>query len=144
MLPAIEPWHWMAAGVALAVLEVVAPTTAFVWLGAAAFVTGLAAWVVPLGLTAQLIIFGVLAVLAIGITIRLRRHRVLMGRKNEVNRGADRFIGQRAMLDGPLANGSGRVRLGDTVWSVTGPDLPDGAAVVVTGMDGSTLVVRAG
>lgn len=143
MLSSIEPWHWMAAGVALAILEVVAPTTAFVWLGAAAFVTGLAAWVLPLGLTAQLLIFGVLAVLAIGITIRLRRHRVLTGHKSDVNRGADRFIGQKMTLDGPLANGSGRVRLGDTVWSVTGPDLPDGAAVVVTGMDGSTLVVRA-
>ncbi len=145
MLPTIEPWHWMAAGVALAVLEVVAPTTAFVWLGIAAFLTGFAAWTLPLDLNGQLLVFGVLAVAAIGITIWLRRRRA-PGTESErqVNRGAARFIGQRAMLDGPLANGSGRVRLGDTVWSVTGPDLPDGAAVVVTGMDGSTLVVRAG
>ena len=52
-----EPWHWMAAGVALAVLEVVLPGAALVWLGGAAFLVGLISFALPMGLNAQLGLF---------------------------------------------------------------------------------------
>jgi membrane protein implicated in regulation of membrane protease activity len=42
----------------------------------------------------------------------------------------------------PIVNGRGRVRLDDASWTVTGPDLPAGAAVEVTGADGVVLEVR--
>jgi membrane protein implicated in regulation of membrane protease activity len=45
-------------------------------------------------------------------------------------------------LDKPIVNGSGTVRVGDTVWRVTGPDSPAGSRVKVTRADGATLYVE--
>jgi hypothetical protein len=44
-------------------------------------------------------------------------------------------------LDEPIVDGRGSVKLDDTRWRVSGPDLPAGAHVVVSGVDGSTLEV---
>jgi inner membrane protein len=139
-----EPWHWMAAGVVLAVLEVVVPGAALIWLGGAAFLVGLIAFVIPLGLNAQLGLFAILAVVALGIAFYLRRRGKLDTSEIAVNRGAARFIGTRATLDQPIVDGAGRMHLGDTVWAVKGPDLPAGSHVVVVGMEGSTLLVKRG
>ena len=47
-------------------------------------------------------------------------------------------------LIAPMVNGRGRVRLGDSVWTVSGADdLPAGRTVEVTGVDGTVLQVRA-
>ena len=137
-----EPWHWMVAGVALAVLEVVLPGAALVWLGGAAFLVGLISFVVPIGLNGQLGLFAVLAVVALGIAFYLRRRGRLDTPEIPVNRGAARFVGTCATLDQPIVDGVGRMNLGDTVWTIKGPDLPAGTPVVVTGMDGATLIVE--
>ncbi|MFD0936463.1 NfeD family protein, partial [Methylobacterium trifolii] len=39
--------------------------------------------------------------------------------------------------------GAGRIRFDDTLWRVSGPDLPAGARVRVTGMAGTVLTVAA-
>jgi hypothetical protein len=57
-------------------------------------------------------------------------------------RGAD-LIGRTFLLERAIASGQGRVRVGDTLWLVRGPDLPVGATVRVVGVDGATLVVEA-
>ncbi len=137
-----EPWHWMAAGVALAVLEVVMPGAVLVWLGGAAFLVGLITFVVPIGLNGQLGLFAVLSVVALSIAVYLRRRGKLEIGDSVVNRGAARFVGTRITLDHPIVDGVGRAPLGDTVWAIKGPDLPAGAHVVVVGMDGATLVVE--
>jgi membrane protein implicated in regulation of membrane protease activity len=137
-----EPWHWMAAGVALAVLEVVLPGAALVWLGAAAFLVGLASVVVPIPFNGQLGLFAVLAVVELGVGFyRLRRGGLGIVVTVDL-RGAARFVGTRLTLEQPIVDGVGRVPLGDTVWAVKGPDLPAGSHVVVTGMEGSTLIVE--
>lgn len=52
-----------------------------------------------------------------------------------------RHIGQTLTLEQPIQKGAGRVRLGNREWVVRGPDLPAGAKVRVTGVDGSVLLV---
>ena len=41
-----------------------------------------------------------------------------------------------------IENGVGKVRIGDGVWKVSGPALPAGATVRVTGVDGAVLTVQ--
>lgn len=52
-----------------------------------------------------------------------------------------KHIGQAVVLQQPLQNGSGTVRLGNRDWVVRGPNLPAGAKVRVTGVDGTVLLV---
>jgi inner membrane protein len=58
-------------------------------------------------------------------------------------RGAS-LIGRTADLIDPIHNGRGRVKIGDTFWMVSGPDLPAGSRVKVVASDGSDLKVEAG
>lgn len=52
-----------------------------------------------------------------------------------------RYIGQTLLLDNPIRSGMGHVRLGNRNWAVRGPDLPAGAKIRITGVDGSVLLI---
>jgi membrane protein implicated in regulation of membrane protease activity len=41
------------------------------------------------------------------------------------------YVGKHYVLDEPLRNGRGRVRIDDTYWIIEGPDQPKGAMVTV-------------
>jgi len=46
-------------------------------------------------------------------------------------------------LDKPIVDGTGAVRIDDTIWRVSGPDCPAGSRVRVAGADGANLRVEA-
>jgi hypothetical protein len=58
-----------------------------------------------------------------------------------LNQRALRMVGARGVVVEALANGQGKVRLGDSVWLATGPDLAEGAAIVVTSVRGTMVIV---
>ena len=60
-----------------------------------------------------------------------------------LNRRTEGFVGRIFTLERPIVDGSGSVRIGDTIWMVRGPDTPAGARVKVTATDGGTLLVAA-
>jgi membrane protein implicated in regulation of membrane protease activity len=57
------------------------------------------------------------------------------------HRQGARYIGQASVLEAPIQNGAGRIRLGNRDWQVRGPNLPVGARIRVTGVDGTVLLV---
>ena len=77
-----------------------------------------------------------------GDSIRLRRRPPEPIATTDVNLGSARLVGQRMRLETAIANGRGTVRIADTTWQVTGPDLPAGSAVRVVGSDGIVLSVE--
>ena len=56
-------------------------------------------------------------------------------------RTGERYIGQVLTLDGGLKDGTGHVKLGNRRWALRGPEVPAGARVRVTGVDGMVLIV---
>jgi membrane protein implicated in regulation of membrane protease activity len=137
-------WTWWIVGVALLALEVFAPGNVFVWFGVAAILTGILAAFVELPWQTEALIFVVLAVL---LAIAGRRYFARASGKGEqplLNERAARLIGQSFVLAEPIVDGMGRLRVDDTYWRVTGPDLPSGTRVRVTGNDGSVLSVGRG
>ena len=46
-------------------------------------------------------------------------------------------------LEKPIVDGVGTIRIEDTVWRVSGPDLPAGSRVKVARADGADLEVEA-
>ena len=65
--------------------------------------------------------------------MRWVRSRPAQSDRPYLNRRAERFVGHEAVLDQPIEGGFGRLALGDTVWRVTGPDLPAGRRVRIVG-----------
>jgi membrane protein implicated in regulation of membrane protease activity len=69
------------------------------------------------------------------------QHRPMSDQPNLNQRHLD-YVGRRTTLLQALSNGRGKVRIDDSVWDVTGPDLPQGTPVVVIGVAGATLSVK--
>jgi inner membrane protein len=136
------PWAWFVAGLVLLALELVVPGGYFLWLGAAGLVTGLAAFVPGIGWPAQVTIFGVLAIAIVVIWTLISRRRVPTSDNPFLNRRAERFVGHEAVIDEPIKDGHGRLRLDDTVWRIAGPDLAAGQKVRVVGAEGAVLRVE--
>ena len=60
-----------------------------------------------------------------------------------LNRRAEALVGRVFTLEKPIIDGSGTVRIDDTVWRVAGPDTPAGTRVRVVHADGPNLTVAA-
>jgi inner membrane protein len=59
-----------------------------------------------------------------------------------LNRPAAQLVGRVLILAEAIEGGRGKVRVGDTLWPVEGPDAPAGAEVKVTAAKGTVLVVE--
>jgi hypothetical protein len=63
----------------------------------------------------------------------------------DLNQRAAQLVGRVLVLTDAIEGGRGRVRVGDTLWQVEGPDLPRGAEVKVAAANATLLQVeRAG
>jgi membrane protein implicated in regulation of membrane protease activity len=135
-------WNWFIVGGLLLAIEVVAPGTFMLWLGLSALLVGIISLFVDWPWQMQFVAFAVFAIASIPIWHRIGRRVEAPVDQPFLNRRAEAFVGQVFTLDKPIVNGSGTVRVGDTVWRVTGPDSPAGSRVKVTRADGATLYVE--
>ena len=138
-------WHWWILAAIFAGIEIVAPGVFFIWLAAAAALTGLSALFIPgMGWQIEALIFALLSVASI---LFWRNYIRKNGSKDDpaatLNRRGEQMIGRTAVLSEPIQNGRGKARIDDTVWRVEGADLPAGAAIKVIGVDGAILKVEA-
>ena len=139
----MEFWHWLAIGAALAALEIVAPGTFLLWLGAAAGIVGLVTLAWPgIGWELQFLVFAVFAVGSIVGSIKFLRNRPTETDKPNLTERGQQLIGRRLTLDEPIVNGKGRVKMGDTLWHVAGPDYMRGTTVQVVEVNGAVLQVE--
>lgn len=136
-------WHWWILAGILMVLEIVAPGVFLLWLGIAAAVTGLIAYVAPtLDWQWEALIFALLSIVIVwGWRSYQRRHPTQTDLPT-LNRRGEQYVGRRLSLDQPIVNGRGQVKVDDSTWRVEGADLPAGTPVVVTGVKGTILVVE--
>ncbi len=137
----LGPWSWWVFGLILLALEIVVPGNVFVWFGVAALLTGGLALVADFGWQVELIVFVVLAVALVIAGRRVFARTVQPGEQPFLNDRAHRLVGSTYTLAAPIVDGHGQVRVDDTNWRVTGPDLPSGTLVKVVGADGAVLKV---
>jgi len=146
-LSGLGAWNWIVLGAVLLGLEVFAPGVYLLWIGVAALLTGAlsfqlgdAAW---WGWPAQVIVF-----LALSLASVIVGRYAFGSDKGEsdqplLNQRERQLVGEISTLEEDLRDGHGRIRLGDTLWLATGPDLPVGTRVRVVGSQGTTLKVEA-
>jgi inner membrane protein len=119
------------------------PGVFFLWLGIAAAITGLVALIVTdLSWQLAVTIFTVLSVATAVVGRRFWRPRNIATEDATLNQRGAQYIGQIFTLETAIENGSGRMKVADGAWLVTGPDLPTGARVKVVGVTGAKLVVE--
>jgi membrane protein implicated in regulation of membrane protease activity len=133
----LGPWNWMLLGFILLCLEIFAPGVFLLWIGIAALIVGSASlllWDVAFwSWQVQVLVFLVLALASAYVGKKIVRDRETASDQPLLNRRGAQMVGRTATLSEPIKEGRGRIKLGDTTWRVSGPDLPAGAQVRVVG-----------
>jgi membrane protein implicated in regulation of membrane protease activity len=137
----LEWWHWMVLAVLLAAAETFMPGAVAIWFAASAAFIGLLLIVLPIPWQWQLIGFAVLGIVAMLMYRNWRRTHPETVEQPNLNQRGIQHIGSELVLVEPIEQGSGKARVGDGVWKVSGPELPAGARVRVTGVNGTILIV---
>jgi membrane protein implicated in regulation of membrane protease activity len=150
MKPAIDfivslgAWNWFIVAAAMGLLETIIPGVHFMWFGMAAIAMGAIVLALPLSLPVQFVMF---AVLSIGLILVARRYwapQTLKTDAPDLNDRGQQYVGRIVTVAEAIERGRGKVRVGDTVWTAEGPDMPEGARAKVTGSNGTVLIVGAG
>lgn len=134
-------WNWFILGLVLFTLEMAVPGVHFLWFGVAAFLTGGVALLTGVTWPLQVVAFGALAYAVVITVRRFARPDMVASDLPDLNDRGQQYVGRSVLVEVPIENGRGKVRVGDTVWSAEGPDAPAGAHVRVTGARGIVLVV---
>ncbi|MPZ56518.1 MAG: NfeD family protein [Rhizobiales bacterium] len=142
VLLSLGSWNWFILGAVLLVLELLVPGTFLLWLGLAALAVGIISRFIVWSWQLQLVAFAVFAVALIPAWRYFARRADAPSDHPMLNRRTDAYVGRIFTLEKPIVDGSGVVRIDDTVWRVVGPDCPAGSRVRVTQADGADLRVE--
>ena len=145
-LHAAQPfWIWLALGVLLLAVEAAFSTEWLLWpavsAGIVAVVTALN---VQLGFAGEVALFAALTLAATLLSRRLIQ-QVNPSDAPDINARDTRLIGQRAQVVQAFVDGRGRVFVSGAEWvaEIEGATPAEGDSVIVEGMDGPKLKVRA-
>jgi membrane protein implicated in regulation of membrane protease activity len=110
------------------------------WLGLAAALIGTLDIFADLSWQIELALFAVFSVLLVlFVRPRVKFHQAP---QSNLNQRMYDYVGRFYVLDQPIVNGQGKIRIDDTLWIVTGGDRGKGEWVKVMAVDGTRLVVE--
>lgn len=135
-------WNWFIAGGVLLLLELLAPGSFLLWFGIAAIVTGALSFGIGWAWQTQFIVFAVISLLLVPLWRRIARSSNAITDQPFLNRRNVGMVGRGFTLEKPIVNGTGTVRIDDTIWRIAGPDLAAGSRVKVVRADGAELWVE--
>lgn len=142
-LAGIEPYiAWLTIGVLLCIAEMVVPGVFLMFMGIAALITGILTYLLPLTVELQLLFFAVIAIASAYAGRRWFRPDAISSDDPMLNDRLARLVGESVTVTEPIVGGKGRAQVGDSVWSVCGPDSAAGSRMRVTGAQGNTLIVE--
>lgn len=138
----IESWQWWTAGLILLIIELLAPATFFLWFGIAAFIVGCLSWIfADMSWQVECVLFAIFSISSlVGYRMYLTRNPIKTDAPT-LNRRGEQYVGQTYVLQDPIINGYGKVKIGDSIWKVKGEDAEQGRRVKVTAVDGIILQV---
>ncbi|MFQ1879873.1 NfeD family protein [Aeromonas veronii] len=138
-------WHWLGLGFVLLAIEVLGSVGFLLWTGIAALEVGLLLLVWPFGWQAQLLLFALQSLLTTWIWWRWQHNRDRSGKDAAapINERMQSYLGRKLILIDDVVQGTSRVHLDDTVWTVRcSQQLPAGTQVRVVGADSHILLVE--
>ena len=143
----LEPWHWLVLGFLLLIVEMFVPTFASLWFGGAAIIVAALAWLLPISVSMQIIIWLVLS--AIFLLAWFKFIKPLSVDRTKAGLGGSVIIGETGMIIvAPQLERAGVVRfsvpiVGAAEWMcrTSGEQVAVGDRVIVTDIVGNELIV---
>lgn len=139
----IDFWHWWILAVVLVIIEILAPSFFALWLGIAAFLTGLVLLLFPqLGWEYQVMLFSVLSLLSVVMWRRYYLKNPIASDQPALNRRGEQYLGRVVTLQSPIVDGVGKIKLDDSTWKVHGPDCDSGSKVRIISLNNVVFTVE--
>lgn len=136
-------WDWLALASLLLILEVFGAGGYLLWVGMAAACVGVLTYLFPeLPWAWQFLAFALLSILTAVLWWQRQRSAASPSDQPGLNSRGSELIGRSFTLHDAIVGGRGKIKAGDSLWLVSGPDLPAGSEVRVTGQDGVILRVE--
>lgn len=143
LLEALGGWTWWIIAGLLLLAELTSPGIFFIWLAIAAGAVGIIVFFFDIGWQLQIALWAILSVVFVMIAKPwLKRRNAIVTDQPNLNRRMLNYVGRSFVLDEPIVNGQGRVKIEDTLWQVSGPDTPKGGWVRLTRVDGLRFIVE--
>lgn len=146
LLISLGAWNWGILGIILLLLELVFPGVFLVWFGLGALLTAFftllfSGWLLITTWEMQTILFLIFSV----ILVLIGRNFFRRDRETDeplLNRRTDQIIGRIVVLDEPIVDGNGHVRVDDTIWRAKGTNLPSGTRVRLVSFDDGAFTIE--
>lgn len=135
-------WTWWVVAALLLVMELLVPGVFFLWLGVAAAVLATNLMFFDISWQGQVASFAVLSLLAVIGSRFLMQRSSNESDRPFLNQRSESMVGKDYVVAEAIADGEGRIRIGDTLWTARGPDTPIGARVRVVAVDDGLLRVE--
>jgi membrane protein implicated in regulation of membrane protease activity len=136
-------WDWLALGSLLLIFEVFGVGGYLLWTGLAAAIVGSLLFLFPeLPWTVQFLLFGCLSILTAVYWWRRQRASAKTSDQPGLNHRGSELQGRSFVLHEAIIGGRGKIKAGDSLWLVSGADLPAGSLIKVIGQDGVVLKVE--
>lgn len=140
---ALTQWHWLGLAAIFLIAEVLVSGGFLLWIGISAVIVGILVWIFPHEISwgMQMLLFAVGAILSSASWWLYLKQNPIKSDEPHLNLRNEQYIGRVFNLSEAIVNGRGKIRSGDSFWSVSGPELPIGTKVKVVGVDGVILKV---
>lgn len=117
----LNHWNWFVIALVLLGLEMALPGVVFMWMAIASAIVGGIVFITPeLGWEYQFINFAILSIISVVAGRKYLKRNPIVSEDSTLNKRADQYVGQVFALIRDMENGRGRVRIGDSNWSVEG------------------------
>lgn len=136
-------WHWWVFALIFLVLEILVTGFFFLWMAAAAVITGGMLWLLPsTGLDMQLFVFSSLAIAAIMAWKFFVNKNAIKSDHPLLNKRGAQYIGRVFNLYEAIENGQGKIKVDDSIWKVHGKDCDINTKVKVKAVRGTVFDVE--
>ncbi len=136
-------WHWWMLAVALVIIEILAPTFFALWMAVAAFMTGVALYLMPeMQWEYQVFIFAILSVASIIIWRHYYSKNPIATDEPLLNRRGEQYVGRVITLKEAIIDGQGKVKVDDSTWKIEGNDCPAGTKIKIVSVDNVVFQVE--
>ena len=142
-LHSIVYWHWFIFATLLIILELLFPAFYLLWIGISAGIVGSILFFFPdISLLAQVLIFIFFSVLTLVIYKIYQKRNPMLSEEPMLNRRGKQYLGRELTLTEAIVNGYGKTRVDDSIWKVSGEDLPADTRVRVIEVNDMVLEVE--
>lgn len=136
-------WHWWVFAVVMLGIEVMVSGFFFLWFSLAGLVVGLVLFIFPsTPIATQLLLISTLSIIFIYSWRCFAPKHKSESDQPLLNKRGHQYIGCIFPLSSAIENGRGKVKIGDSIWTVRGDDYPLGIKVKVVDIKGTVFSVK--